>query len=59
MSKDDEIMATELEFSAATASIRKAIGGKGGFGTEAKYGDAYQHLVRLGIKPQIRRKYRG
>jgi hypothetical protein len=59
MSKDDEIMNAEMTFNSATGDIRKALGGKTGFSTEAKYGDAYQHLVRLGIKPQIRRKYRG
>lgn len=28
-------------------------------GVEAKYGQAYQELVRLGVRPQLRRKYRG
>lgn len=59
MRREDEIMTAEMEFGTATASVKKALGGKAGFGTEAKYGDAYQHLVRLGVKPQIRHKYRG
>lgn len=59
MSNDDEVMTAEAEFAAATANMRKALSGKPGFGVEAKYGQAYQRLVRAGEKPQIRRKYRG
>ena len=28
-------------------------------GVEAKYSQAYQRLVRLGARPQLRKKYRG
>lgn len=28
-------------------------------GQEAKYGVAYQRLVTLGVRPQLRAKYRG
>jgi hypothetical protein len=28
-------------------------------GLESKYGRTYQQLVKLGVKPQIRQKYRG
>lgn len=59
MTRDEEIMKAGTEFSAAHADVKKALSGKPGFGIEAKYGQAYQHLVRLGLKPQIRRKYRG
>lgn len=55
----DEVMAAEAEFATATADMRKALPGKPGFGIEAKYGQAYQRLVRAGVKPQVRRKYRG
>lgn len=34
-------------------------GGKGGSGAESRYGEAYQALVALGERPQIRLKYRG
>lgn len=54
-----EIFKAEEEFSTATVDIKKALPGKQGFGTEAKYGDAYQRLVRAGVRPQIKRKYRG
>jgi len=59
MEKSDEIMKAEAVHSAALAEVKKALPGKPGFGIEAKYGQSYQHLVRLGERPQIRRKYRG
>ena len=37
----------------------KKIAGKAAFGAERKYGIAYQNCVKAGIKPQIRKKYRG
>lgn len=58
MNKSDEIMAADAVFAGATADMRKALPGKPGFGAESRYGDAYQHLVRLGEKPQLRLKYR-
>lgn len=48
----------ESDFNAASTAIRKQVGGKGGEGIEAKYGQAYQALVKAGVKPQIRQKYR-
>jgi len=58
-SNEDEIRIAEAEFSTATTDMRKALPGKPGFGTESRYGQAYQRLVRAGARPQIRRKYRG
>lgn len=46
------------DFRAASATISKAIGGKAAEGNEAKYSQAYQYCVRLGVLPQIRKKYR-
>ena len=57
--KEDEIRRAEGDYSAALAVIHKAIPGKPGFGNEAKYGQAYQRLVLLGQRPQIKLKYRG
>lgn len=37
----------------------KKIAGKAAVGAERKYGVAYQNCVRAGIKPQLRKKYRG
>lgn len=34
------------------------INGKNGSGVEANYAQAYQRLVVLGLKPQIRLRYR-
>jgi hypothetical protein len=56
MSEDvDRLLST---FNAASTAIKKQVGGKGGEGVEAKYGQAYQALVRAGAKPQIKKKYR-
>lgn len=59
MDKEDEIRSAENEYAHALAEVKKAIPGKPGFGTEARYGQAYQRLVRAGVKPQVRLKYRG
>jgi len=48
----------QSDFNSASTAIKKQVGGKGGEGTEAKYGQAYQALVKAGAKPQIRKKYR-
>lgn len=53
-----EIERLESAFNAASTAIKKQVGGKGGEGIEAKYGQAYQALVKAGVKPQIRQKYR-
>lgn len=42
----------------AASSIRKGVGGKAAEGFEKKYGQAYQNCVKVGIKPQLRKKYR-
>lgn len=43
---------------AASNNVRKIISGKGGDGAEKKYGQAYQDLVKVGLKPQLRKRYR-
>jgi len=45
-------------FNAASNNVRRIVGGKGGEGTEKAYGQAYQALVKVGLKPQLRKKYR-
>lgn len=37
----------------------KKIAGKAASGAERKYGIAYQNCVKAGLKPQLRKKYRG
>lgn len=45
-------------FETASNAIRKVTGGKAGEGIEKRYGQAYQDCVKVGLKPQIRKKYR-
>ena len=46
------------DFNAASSNIRKIVGGAAAVGAEKKYGQAYQSLVKAGLRPQIRKKYR-
>jgi hypothetical protein len=59
MNRDDEIRRTVAEYDSALDTIRKSKAGKATGGQEARLGQAYQHLVRLGARPQIKAKYRG
>ena len=45
-------------FNAASTNIKRQTGGKTGDGIEKQYGITYQALVKAGLKPQIRKKYR-
>lgn len=56
MSDDNEKLISN--FSAASNSLKKIAGGKAGEGIEKVYGQAYQQLVKNGLKPQLRKKYR-
>jgi hypothetical protein len=58
MDIDEEIRKAREAHDAAWAVVRKATPGKAGFGIEAVYGQTYQYLVRLGVKPQLKKKYR-
>lgn len=55
---EDEVRQARQGYDTAFRSIKEAIPGKPGFGIEARYGEAYQRLVRLGVAPQLKRKYR-
>jgi hypothetical protein len=46
------------DYRAASTNINKAVGGKAADGYEKMYSQAYQQCVRLGVFPQIRKKYR-
>lgn len=46
------------DFNAASGNIRKIVGGAAAVGAEKKYGQAYQNLVKAGLRPQLRKKYR-
>lgn len=54
----DEIDKLERDMASASSAIRKTVGGKPGEASEKKYGQVYQDLVRAGIRPQLRKKYR-
>ena len=56
MQESDERLLSNLN--SASTNLRRVIGGKAGEGTEKAYGQAYQALVKVGLKPQIRKKYR-
>jgi hypothetical protein len=55
----DEIENALRDFRAASAQVAKGQGMKGGgAGAEKAYAQAYQVLVRLGVMPQLRSRYR-
>lgn len=54
---EDEIRRLNSSFEAAAKRLR-ATGGKAGQGAENAYAEAYQQLVKAGLKPQLRHKYR-
>lgn len=56
MSEDNDRLLSD--FNAASNNIKKSIGGKSGEGAEKLYGQTYQTLVKNGLKPPLRRKYR-
>ncbi len=55
---EEEIRKAHEAFDSAQQQVAKALPGKQGFSIEAVYGQTYQYLVRLGEKPQIKKKYR-
>lgn len=59
MNREDEIRRTAAEYESALDAIRRAKPGKASGGLEARLGQAYQHLVRLDARPQLKAKYRG
>lgn len=54
----DDIERLKSNFNAASSTIHKSMGGKGGESAEKVYGQAYQALVKAGAKSQLRKKYR-
>jgi hypothetical protein len=55
---ETEIRRATSEYERTLASLRVDKPGKHTTGHEASYSQAYQYLVRLGAKPQIKKKYR-
>lgn len=56
MSENIEKLHSNLN--SASSNLRRVVGGKGGEGVEKAYGQAYQALVKVGAKPQLKKKYR-
>lgn len=48
----------ERDLVAAFSKLKSGVGGKAAMGFEKNYGIAYQALVRAGLRPQIKGKYR-
>ena len=46
-------------YNSAAADLKKAVGGKQGESAEKKFGLAYLALVKAGLAPRLKRKYRG
>ena len=55
---DEDKDKLERSFSNASSNIKKQTSGKLGESYEKAYGIAYQQLVKSGLRPQIRKKYR-
>ena len=53
----DEDLLRDLEI--ASKAIKNQTGGKSGEGNEKKYGQAYSACVKAGLRPGLRKKYRG
>jgi len=48
----------ERDMDAASGNLKRIVSGKGGEGVEKLYGQAYQQLVKAGLRRQLRKKYR-
>lgn len=46
-------------FNAASNELKKGVGSKAGQSAEQKYGQAYMALVKAGVAPKLKKKYRG
>lgn len=57
MSDDNEDL--KRKFDIASAELKKCAGGKQGDSAEKKYGSAYLSLVKAGLAPPLRKRYRG
>jgi hypothetical protein len=48
----------ERSMTNASGNLKKSLGGKPGDSSEKVYASTYQGLVRAGLRPQLRKKYR-
>jgi hypothetical protein len=54
----DEVDRLERSLANASSNLKKSVGGKPGESNEKVYAIAYQGLVKAGLRPQLRKKYR-
>lgn len=54
----EEIDRLERNIVVAFNKIKSGVGGKSAIGFEKEYGIAYQELVKNGLRPQLKKKYR-
>lgn len=54
----DEQERALAEFRRVSKAVGQGLGFRGGVGAEKAYSQAYQHLVRLGLAMQLKKKYR-
>jgi hypothetical protein len=54
----DEADRLERSFTIASSNLKKSLGGKPGDSSEKVYSIEYQALVKAGLRPQLRKKYR-
>lgn len=54
----EEVDRLERSMSSASNNLRKVVGGKAGESVEKVYGQTYTALVRAGLRPRLRKKYR-
>jgi hypothetical protein len=54
----DEADRLERAMALASSNVKKSVGGKPGESNEKVYAISYQALVKAGLKPQLRKKYR-
>ena len=55
----DNIEDLKRAFTAASNELKKGAGSKAGQGAEQKYGQSYMALVKAGVAPRLKQKYRG
>ena len=56
MSEENDRLVSNMN--SASSNLKKVVTGKAGDGVEKIYGQAYQALVKAGLKPALRKKYR-
>lgn len=56
--EQEEADRLERNLASAFGKFKSGVGGKAAIGYEKEYGIAYQELVRAGLRPQIKKKYR-